>query len=93
MGNILERERKIEELRKNLRKEMAKKDREIRKRKKFIIGHILFNEMKKDTELRDMIISILRKKVLHSTDRALFELPMFQNQIVIDNTTRRIYII
>lgn len=93
MGNILDRERKIAQLQEKLRKEMYKKDRESRKRKKYILGHILLSEMKDDDELRQTINTILSKKILHSKDRELFELPLFKNQLVIDNTTRRIYIV
>lgn len=93
MGNILDRERKIAQLQKKLKKEIYKKDRESRKRKKYILGHILLNEMKDDDELRQKINTILSKKILHSKDRELFELPMFKNQLIIDNTKRRIYIV
>ena len=93
MGNILDRERKIAHLQEKLKKEMYKKDRESRKRKKYILGHILLSEMKDNYELRQTINNILSKKILHSKDRELFELPLFKNQLVIDNTTRRIYIV
>lgn len=93
MGNILDRERRIEQLKAKLKKEVSKKNRENRKRKKFIIGHVILNAMNDDNEFNEMINKILSKKVLHSKDRELFEFPILQNQRIIDHTKRRIYIV